>query len=152
VTFSPNPTTFLYVWAILPVINIKDITIKNSQNANIFLNSAELVTISNVYIENARTAVKDVDMTFAIFNLWTAHAFTVNNLTAHNVSCPLLITIDVLGQNFSDFSLNNMSISQNVKSNYPMIIQIYKTVDPTQKGLDMRKSKGIYLDKINLDV
>ena len=75
----------------------------------------------------------------------------VFNVTAHNVTGPLFQTVDVLAQNFSAFSLNNMYTSEELPPGRQNIITFSKINNPAQKGLDTRRSQDTLLDNINLN-
>lgn len=151
VTFSPDAyDQFFYKWKILPFVELKDITLKDTRNANFIATGADTVNISNVYLEGL--SMKDVKVTYPAFYFSLGHSMNVYNLTAKNVSGPLIQTVNVLAQNFSTFSLTNMYASQQLKTSFQGVIFIAKVENVAQKGLDVRKSLNTYLDNINLNV
>ena len=150
ITFTPNNNLFLRSWKVLPYVELKDITMKYTRNANFVISNADTFSISNVYLEGL--SVKDVTITYPIFYFNTGHSMIVNNLTAKNVAGPLFYASNVLAQTFSSFFLNKMYASQDLlKSTLQSIIMITKVGDPSQKGLDIRKSQDTAFDNINLN-
>jgi len=111
--------------------------------------TADTVNISNVYLEGL--SIKDITSTYSVFRSSFGHLMHVFNVTAHNVTGPLFQTVDVLAQNFSAFSLNNMYTSEELPPGRQNIITFSKINNPAQKGLDTRRSQDTLLDNINLN-
>jgi len=149
IMFYPNANPFLYNWSVLPMVDIKEITMKNCKNVNFVVLNSDTTTVSNVYLDNI--SIRDVKAYYGIFTVFTSHAFNVNNLTANNVSGQVIESLDVLSQNFSDFSLNDMATTKNLSITLQNLIQIAKMSDLTKKGLDIRKPRDTYLNNINLN-
>ena len=76
----------------------------------------------------------------------------VYNVTANNVTGPIISTNDVIAQNFSTFSLNNMYTSQELDPNLQSMIYVLKNNDFGRTGLDPSRSRDTFLDNINLSV
>jgi len=150
ITSTSAPNQFLNAWKVLPYIELTDITLKYTQNANFIVSIADTVNISNVYLEGL--SIKDVTTTFSVFRFSTGHLMNVYNVTANNVTGPIISTNDVIAQNFSTFSLNNMYTSQELDPNLQSMIYVLKNNDFGRTGLDPSRSRDTFLDNINLSV
>ena len=150
INFVPTNNQFLRLWRVLPYVELKDITVKESRNVNFIMFNVDTVNISNIYLQDL--SVKDVNVTYSMFHLSLGHAMNVYKLTANNVTGPVLYLSNVLAQNFSTLSLNDMKTSQGqLRTSLQSIIVISKVDDLSQKGLDIRKSQDTFLNNINLN-
>jgi len=147
---SSNSANFLYSWSVLPNAELKDITIKDSRNANILLMGLDTVNISNLYSE--RTSVQDVKLPLPLLTFIRGHSVTAYNVTAKDVYGPVLATQDVMKQNFTDCTFSNMSSSQSLIGNHQNILLILNTNDPGTLGLNPNNPMNIYVNNFNLNV
>ena len=150
ITFTPGTDQFLNTWKVLPYVELKDITVKDSKNANFIFTAGDTVNISNVYLEGL--SVKDVTVTYPVLYFGGGHSMNVYNLSANNVTGPIIQAVTVLTQNFSSFSLSNMKTDQQLQAILQSIIYISKVDSLLKKGLNISRSKDTFLDNINLNV
>ncbi len=147
---SPNTANFLNSWSVLPYVDIKDITITDSRNANIMLSFFDRVTVSSLHFE--RTSIMDVTMLVQLFSFTTGHSLTMNNVTAKDVYGPVLYTKDIMNQNFTDCVFTDMSSSQDIDGGYQNILMISKDDEPSTLGLNPKNPDNIYLNNFNINV
>ncbi len=147
---SPNSATFLNSWSVLPYANIKDVTITDSRNAAITLTYLDTVTVSNIHFE--RTSIKDVTLLIPLFYVTIGHSLTMNNVTAKDVYGPVILTQDVMNQNFTDCVFNNMSNSQDIDTQSQNILMISKDNKPSTQGLNPNNPDNIYINSFNVNV
>lgn len=148
---SPIPAYFLNTWTILPYADIRDITIKDSTNANIQLTGLDTVTVSNLHFE--RTSIKDVTILTPLFTFQVGHSLTMINVTAKDVYGPVLYALWVMNLNFTDCTFNNMSSSQDLENTkFQNILVISKGELPATVGLNPKNPDNTYLNNFNVNV
>ena len=150
ITFTSVTSEFLNTWKVLPYVELTDIILKYTQNANFIIYIADTVNISNVYLEGL--SIKDLTTTYALFSFAAGHFMNAYNVTANNVTGPVFQTTNVLAQNLSTLSFNNMYTSQQLFKGVQIIIYVSNIDNFGRTGLDPSRSRDIFFDNINLNV
>lgn len=148
--FTPNSATFLFSAGVLPNAELKDINIKDSSNGGILFIYLDTLNVSNINYE--RTTIQNVNLPLPLISAMSGHYFNVNNLTAKDVIGPVLNAQNIMSENFTDCTFNNLSSSQDIDANYQNILYIVKTDDPATIGLNANNPDNIYVNNFHVNV